>query len=350
MSGPRTVALVPGDGVGEEVLAGPIEIARALEARGVLRLTGPWPAGATSFGATGEVLPAASVAACEAADAVLLGAIGEHPGVAAPGFRPELALIGLREHFDLRVSVRQVWQPKRAPLTFVRNLLGGAYGAASVRVESDGSGPASDTFTLTVPQVRELVGIAAGYVAREGGPLVSVDKANLLATSRLWRAVVSEAAADLGVEVRHVLVDRFAFELGGGDLPEGVVLTEGLFGDILSDLACGRAGSIALCGSASVNPGTPSAGSCVGLFEPVHGSAPRRAGHGVVNPAGGFLALAALLEWFADTAAWAAPVRDALGAALVSGPPTYDLAGGDEATATTAEFSARVVAAFADSL
>ncbi|HMJ75968.1 MAG TPA: isocitrate/isopropylmalate family dehydrogenase, partial [Iamia sp.] len=103
-------------------------------------------------------------------------------------------------------------------------------------------------------------------------------------------------------------------------------------------------------GSASVNPGTPSAGSCVGLFEPVHGSAPRRAGAGVVNPAGGFLALAALLEWFPDTASWAAPVRDALGSALVSGPPTYDLAGVDDPTVGTAEFSGRVVAAFTEAI
>lgn len=346
----RTVALVPGDGVGEEVLAGPTEVAALLADRGVLRLTGPWPAGATSFAATGEVLPPATVEACEVADAVLLGAIGEHPGVVAPGFRPELALIGLREHFDLRVSVRQVWQPKRAPLTFVRNLLGGAYGAAASRVESDGTGPAHDTFTLTVPQVRELVAIAADYARRDGGPVISVDKANLLATSRLWRQVVTAAAEEEGVEVRHVLVDRFAFELGWADLPDGVVLTEGLFGDILSDLACGRAGSIALCGSASVHPGAPSAGRCVGLFEPVHGSAPRRAGQGVVNPTGGFLALAALLEWFPDTARWADVVRDALSAALVTGAPTYDLAEPGEPTTSTAEFSARVVAGVADAL
>ena len=100
-----------------------------------------------------------------------------------------------------------------------------------------------------------------------------------VATSRLWRRVVGEAASAANVDVRHVYVDRFAYELGCTDVGDAVVVTEGLFGDILSDLASGRAGSIAMCASASIHPGHPVSGRCVGLFEPVHGSAPMRAGH-----------------------------------------------------------------------
>lgn len=366
----RTIAVVPGDGVGKEVTDGPVEILQFLESRNIVKLTGPWAAGATAVAEHDKVLPDETIQACEDAEAIFLGAIGHHPGVDVPGFRPELALIGLREHFDLRISVRQVWQPKRPPLTFVRNLLGGAYGSAGTRVESDGTGVAQDTFELSPERIREVAHIAVDYLAHTPeGSLISVDKANLLATSRLWQSVVNEVAEERGVPVRHVLVDRFAYELGNGDLPDGVVVTEGLFGDILSDLACGRAGSIALCGSASVNPavnsGTNKAApsgeqdsdtqgsggqTCAGLFEPVHGSAPSRFGQNKVNPSGGYLALATMLEWFPDTSEWAEHVRDALGFVVSTGPTTYDMADQDDPIASTTEFSAMVNRRFLESV
>ncbi len=285
------IALLPGDGVGEEVLSGPAVVAQMLADRDVLDVTGPWPVGASSFGETGDGLPPSTLAACEEADAILLGAVGEHPGVSTSAYRPELALLTLRQHFDLRVSVRQVWRGDSPPMTVVRNLLGGAY-TSSTRTESDGSGPAADVLELDADRIRELTEIAIDYAATSGLPLISVDKANLLATSRLWRHTVSEVAAEHGVAVEHVLVDRMAYQIAADGPPEAIVLTEGLFGDILSDLACGRVGSIALCGSASVRPGpADDPRRCVGLFEPVHGSAPRRAGADKVNPAGGYLAL-----------------------------------------------------------
>ncbi|HEV7192264.1 MAG TPA: isocitrate/isopropylmalate family dehydrogenase [Jatrophihabitantaceae bacterium] len=340
-----TVALLPGDGVGSEVLDGPAQLLAELSRRDLIRVTGPWPVGASSFAATGEGLPADTMRACEQADAILLGAVGEHPGVSLAGYRPELALIGLREHFDLRVSVRQVWRGGAAPLTFVRNLLGGAYG--NNRIESNGSGPASDTVELTPERIRELADIAIGYVKASGAQLISVDKANLLATSRLWRLLVSDAADAAGIPVRHVYVDRMAYELGCMSPPEAVVLTEGLFGDILSDLSSGRAGSIALCGSASVRPaGRDNPARCVGLFEPVHGSAPLRAGQNKVNPVGGYLALAMLLEWFDETEKVAPSVRQAVADAVNAPPLTYDMAVPGDPVASTSELSARINAAF----
>jgi isocitrate/isopropylmalate dehydrogenase len=340
-----TVALLPGDGVGPEVLDGPAALLEELDRRELVRVTGPWPVGASAFAATGEGLSVDTLRACEEADAILLGAVGEHPGVPIGLYRPELALIRLREYFDLRVSVRQVWRGGSTPLTFVRNLLGGAYG--NNRIESDGTRPASDVFELTPERIRELADLAIGYAKTSGAQLISVDKANLLATSRLWRRLVTEAAEAAGVAVRHVYVDRMAYELGCMTPPEAVVLTEGLFGDILSDLSSGRAGSIALCGSASVRPeGGDNIARCVGLFEPVHGSAPLRAGQDRVNPVGGYLALAMLFEWFEETAKLAPHVRQAVADALSTQPLTYDMAPPGEPVAATSEMSARINAAF----
>jgi isocitrate/isopropylmalate dehydrogenase len=150
-----------------------------------------------------------------------------------------------------------------------------------------------------------------------------------------------------GVAVRHAYVDRMAYELGCMSPPEAVVLTEGLFGDILSDLSSGRAGSIALCGSASVRPpGDTDAPRCVGLFEPAHGSAPLRAGHNKVNPIGGYLALAMLLESIDETEQVAPFVRQAVADALAGPSVTYDMAPPGAPVATTSELAARVNAAF----
>ncbi|MYB03425.1 MAG: 3-isopropylmalate dehydrogenase, partial [Acidimicrobiaceae bacterium] len=173
--------------------------------------------------------------------------------------------------------------------------------------------------------------------------IVSADKANLMATSRLWRSTTQRVADARGVPLRHTYVDRMAFELAHDDVvADTVVLTEGIFGDMLSDLAAGRAGSIALCGSASVNPGPPAKGRCVGLFEPVHGSAPRHFGQNRVNPSGAYLALAALLEWFTETADLGPVVTEALAGALQAGPLTYDLAPPGSEPASTKAFAAAV--------
>jgi len=137
------------------------------------------------------------------------------------------------------------------------------------------------------------------------------------------------------VTIRHRLIDRCAFELAQRELPNAVIMTEGIFGDILSDLAAGRAGSIALCSSASVNPGAPARGRCVGIFEPVHGTAPHLVGTNRANPVGAYLALAALAESFQETVAFARAVRLAVDSALNNGPWTRDLAPARGEVATT---------------
>lgn len=289
-----------------------------------------------------------TLAACEDADAILLGAVGDHPGVELFGYRSEMPLLNLREHFDLRVSVRDIWRGGQRPLTIVRNLLGGSYGCPSTRHESDGVDDAADQIILEPTRIEELAELACRYVdLRPGTRLMSVDKANLFATSRLWRRIVTAVTAKRGIDVVHRHADRSAYDMARGDLPDAVIVTEGLFGDILSDLAAGRAGSVALGASASVHPGDPHVGRCLGLFEPLHGSAPLHAGMNRANPAGAYLALASLLEWFPQTAAAAPRVRAALAQVIRTGPCTYDIASPGGAVSTTSDFSERVNQAFA---
>ena len=351
----RRIAVLPGDGVGAEVVAGPAELLQVVADAGRIELSGPWPVGASAFGELGTGLPEPTLAACDSCDAMFFGAAGEHPGVSLDDYRPEHSIIGLRQRYDLRVSIRTIVrigassatdQGRGAPqpLIVLRNLLGGAYGAASTRTESDGSQAACDEVILTPGQIAELAEMACDLVEQGlASGIVSVDKANLMATSRLWRSTTQRVADARGVPLRHTYVDRMAFELAHDDVTaDTVVLTEGIFGDILSDLAAGRAGSIALCGSASVNPGPPAQGRCVGLFEPVHGSAPRHTGKGRVNPSGAYLALAALLEWFPETAELGPPVTKALTDALQAGPLTYDLTRTGSKPASTESFAAAV--------
>ena len=347
--------------MGAEVVAGPVKLLEAIAAAGRIELTGPWPVGASAFGELGTGLPEPTLAACDTSDAMFFGAAGEHPGVSLDDYRPEHSIIGLRQRYDLRVSIRTIVRAGKGrarphedggqtgsgqgrPLIVLRNLLGGAYGAASTRTESDGSQAACDEVILTPDQITELAEMACDLVEQGlASRIVSADKANLMATSRLWRSTTQQVADARGVPLRHTYVDRMAFELAHDDVTAGtVVLTEGIFGDMLSDLAAGRAGSIALCGSASVNPGRPARGNCVGLFEPVHGSAPRHAGKGKVNPSGAYLALAALLEWFEETADLGPPVTEALSEALNAGPLTYDLAPAGSEPAGTDAFAAAV--------
>jgi LDH2 family malate/lactate/ureidoglycolate dehydrogenase/isocitrate/isopropylmalate dehydrogenase len=347
------IALLPGDGVGDEVLDGPTRLLRRLARSGVLEVTGPWPVGARAAAGTGSVLPAETLAACDDADALLLGAVGEDPGVppeVCP--RPEVALHQLRERYDLRISIREIPVDEHSDLTVVRNLIGGSYGGAADRTFSRDGSEAADVLRLTPERVAEVVHLGVDVLEQRGaasggtGRLVSVDKANLYATGRLWRQTADEVARERGVPVEHRYVDRAAFELGSGAAVPAVIVTEGLLGDILSDLAAGRAGSPALCGSASIHPGEPVRGRCQGLFEPAHGSAPRRAGRDQVNPLGGFLALVALLQHFDETRAFGARLRTATHTVLREGPWTYDLAPAGVAPAATSEVADAVLAAF----
>jgi 3-isopropylmalate dehydrogenase len=326
-----TIALLPGDGIGREILDGPVAYLRQLERRGLpVRISGPWPYGSTGWRETGATLPPQTIEACRTADVVLSGAVGTHPGISAEDCpNPEAALIALRHEFDLRISVRTVRVPGRADVIIVRNITGGAYAGPDHRVESDGVRAAEDRIVLDPGRVREVITLAAQYARQQPGRrAISVDKASVYATSRLWRRLTRCTEAEQDITFESVNVDRAAYELvKDEDLP-AVIVTEGLFGDILSDIVCARAGSPALCGSATINPDRVFGHGITALFEPAHGSSPHRTGTRRSNPTGAWLALADLLAWCPDLAALGlhATVRRALDEVIRDQPPTYDLA------------------------
>ncbi len=343
-----TIALLPGDGIGAEILDGPVAFLRQLERDGApVLITGPWPYGTTGWAETGSILPAETIDACRRADVILSGAVGTHPGVTAEQCpNPEAALITLRHLFDLRISVRTVRVPGAQDVTIVRNITGGAYAGPDRHVESDGASPAEDLLVLEPARVREVFDIAVGYARQHPTRrAISVDKASVFATSRLWRRVAHAAAAASGIPFADVNVDRAAYELvAREDLPS-VIVTEGIFGDILSDVVCARAGSPALCGSAAINPDRAFGHGATALFEPAHGSSPHRTGSRRSNPAGAWLALADLLAWCPDLAGLDLHprVRRALDTVLAGAAPTYDLAPPGAETIGLDEFNARVL-------
>jgi 3-isopropylmalate dehydrogenase len=321
---PSSVALLPGDGIGPAIAA---------EGRAVLALVVPdvalveRPIGAAAIRTTGDPLPPETLAACCAADAVLKGPVGDPEFDAAP-VRPEQGLLRLRAELDAYANLRPAVDGD-VDVLIVRELVGGLYfGARGVRED----GTAFDTCEYHPDQVRRVARRAFELARSRRGRLTSVDKANVLETSRLWRRVVDEVAGDYPeVAVEHVLVDNAAMQLATAPQQFDVLLTENMFGDILSDLAAAVTGGLGLAPSASLGDGGP------GIFEPVHGSAPDLAGSGLANPAAMLRSTAMLLEHGLGRVAEARALARAVDVALESAP-TPDLGG----MATTTEFGAAV--------
>jgi len=273
-------------------------------------------------------LPPETLAACRAADAVLLGAAGlpEFDGAAV---RPEQGLIRLRGELDVYANLR----PARGDgidLLIVRELVGGLYFGASGR-RADGS--AFDTCEYSPAEIERIARRAFELARTRRSFVTSVDKANVLETSRLWREVVSGLAGDYpDVQLEHMLVDNAGLQLVLDPAQFDVILTENTFGDILSDVAAGNCGGLGVAASASLGDQPP------GIFEPVHGSAPDIAGQGIANPAGALRSVALLLRHAAGEHELADQLEQAVDAAL-STAPTRDVGG----TASTAEFTDTVL-------
>ena len=319
------IACLPGDGIGPEVLE---QALRVLAALPVEVETVELPFGGAAIDAAGEPLPAATLEACRSARAVLLGAVGG-PRWDGGSVRPEAGLLGLRRQLDVYANLRPARQGA-IDLVVVRELVGGLYfGARGVRDD----GTVFDTCEYSRPQIERIVRRGFDLAAARGRRLVSVDKANVLDTSRLWRQVATELAAEYpAVELRHALVDSFAMELVQSPETVDVVVTENMFGDILSDVAAAVTGGLGLAASASLGDDGP------GIFEPVHGSAPDLAGTGAANPAAMLRSLALLLEHALERPDLAAAVVAAVDHALTT-TPTPDLGG----TATTRELGDAVL-------
>ena len=321
-----TIACLPGDGIGPEVTAEALRVLALLPVDvEVIEL----PFGGAAIDALGEPLPADTLAACRSADAVLLGAAGG-PRWDDAAVRPEAGLLALRRELDVYANLRPAAYGA-IDLLVVRELVGGLYfGERGVRED----GTAFDTCEYHPSQIERVARRAFELARARRKRLVSVDKSNVLETSRLWRRVVTELASGYPeVELRHALVDSFAIEVALAPETLDVVVTENMFGDILSDLASGVAGGLGLAASASLGDDKP------GVFEPIHGSAPDIAGTGAANPAAMIRSLALALEHAFARRDLAASVADAVDDALVAAP-TLDQGG----TATTTEFGDAVLA------
>ena len=346
-----TIALLPGDGIGPEVIA---EARRLLDAIAV-RFNHDFTLeealiGGAAIDATGDPLPPATIALCERADAVLLGAVGG-PKWSDPNapVRPEQGLLKLRAALGVYANLRPVAPHpvaaqhapikaellERVDLLFVRELTGGAYFGEKGR-EQEGQ-VAYDVSRYSVAEVERVTRRAAQLARGRRRKITHVDKANVLETSRLWRSVVtrvlSEEFPDIAFE--HVLVDAMTMHLLHRPASFDVILTENLFGDILTDEASELAGSMGLLPSASIGDGTS------GLYEPIHGSAPDIAGQGIANPYATLLSVALLLRHSLGLEAEARAVENAVSNALDAGVLTRDLvAEGAVSTSQAGEYVA----------
>ncbi len=328
------IVTLPGDGVGVEVTAAAVAVLQGVAEHYGHQFTFEEHAiGGGAIDAFGEPLPAASLAACQHADAVLLGAVGG-PKWSDPNapVRPEQGLLALRAALGVYANLRPLQvhpalanlsplkneKLKNVDVLFVRELTGGAYFGAKTRSADS----ATDECKYTVTEIERVVRRAFELARGRRRQLTSVDKANVLETSRLWRSTVQRVAADYpDVKVEHQLVDSMAMLLLTQPSRYDVVVTENLFGDILTDEAAALAGSLGLLPSASLGDGTR------GLYEPIHGSAPDIAGQGVANPVGAILSTALLLRYSLALEEEAQAVEAAVQEVLQHGPRSRDLGG-----------------------
>ncbi len=333
------IVLLPGDGIGPEVVrAARVVLETAAQEDGIALEFDAHLIGGAAIDATGSPLPDETLQACQKADAVLLGAVGgpkwDDPTAKV---RPEQGLLGLRRALGLYANLRPVLAyPQLASVSpikgdrladvnilFVRELTGGIYfGQPRLREAADGGVRAVDTMVYTDAEIRRVVRMAFRLAAGRRRRVTSIDKANVLETSRLWRQIVVEVAAEHpDVRLDHQLVDSASMRLIAAPRDYDVVVTENLFGDILTDEAAVLSGALGLLPSASLGDST------LGLYEPVHGSAPDIAGKGIANPIGAILSAAMLLRHSLGLEAEAHAVESAVAAAIAEGARSADLGG-----------------------
>ena len=351
------LAVLGGDGVGPEVTEASLEVLRATAERFGHELTADLKeVGFAAYEQFGTPLPEDTLAACRSADAVLLGAVGDPRSEGVPvELRPEAALLALRKEMGCYANLRPVRllpalasaSPLRpeivdgTDLVIVRELAGGLYYGEPRGPVEDGRA-AVDTMKYHQNEVVRIAKMAFETARGRRKSVLSVDKANVLHSSRLWRRVVDEVAEEYpDVECDHMLVDRAAMELLLNPSTFDVMLTPNLFGDVLSDEAAAVVGSIGLLASASIGSGS-------GIFEPIHGSAPDIAGTGTANPLATILSAALLLRHVYSLDEESAAIESAVEQVLEDGLRTRDLARNGEGTVGTAEVGAAVAAKIAN--
>ncbi len=352
------ITLLPGDGIGPEVVDAARQVLAAvapnLEMQSAL-------IGGCAIDATGSPLPEETLALCRQADAVLLGAVGgpkwDDPAAAV---RPEQGLLGLRKGLGLYANLRPVQphpdllsasplRPERldgVDLLVVRELTGGIYfGQPRQRREVDGEIQALDTMVYSDGEIRRVVRLAFDLARERRKKVTAVDKANVLESSRLWRQVAAQVAAEYpDVVFETLLVDAAAMHLLTRPTDFDVMVTANLFGDILTDEASVLTGSMGNMPSASLGESLNRLGKPRGLYEPIHGSAPDIAGKGVANPIGAILSAAMLLRHSLGMADEAQAVERAVEAAITAGHRTADLTRDGETALSTAEITEMILA------
>lgn len=330
------ITVIPGDGIGREITDSAVEVLKAVDGKFGLGLSYSYhDAGGTAYDKFGTPLPRETLEACKESDGVLFGAVGgdkwDHVD---PALRPEKAILGLRKGLGLYANLRPVkvadalveYSPLKpelvrgVDLVIVRELIGGIYfGEKCESEQHNGAERAWDLENYSVPEVERIAKLAFETAKLRRGKVTSVDKANVLATSRLWRRTVeSVAQAYPEIELGSLYVDNCSMQLAIRPTQFDVIVTGNLFGDILSDEAAVIGGSIGMMPSASI-------GTSTSLYEPIHGSAPDIAGKGIANPMGTILSAAMLLRYSLHEEEAAASVEKAVDQTLADGYRTPDL-------------------------
>ena len=352
------IAILPGDGIGHEIIAEAVKVLRALELPFETEFA---DVGGTAYANHGHPLPESTLALAKAADAVLFGAVGDFKyDKLERHLRPEQAILGLRKHLQLFANLRQaICHPQLThasslkpelvsglDILIIRELTGDIYFGQprGRRTAVDGHFPgadeAFDTMRYSRPEIERIAHVAFQAARKRGRRVTSVDKANVLETFQFWRDVVTEVHAHYpDVELEHMYVDNAAMQLVKAPKKLDVVVTGNMFGDILSDEAAMLTGSIGMLPSASLDANNK------GLYEPSHGSAPDIAGRGIANPLATILSAAMMLRYTLQQADAADRIESAVSAVLESGLRTVDIASAGTRTVGTREMGDAVVAA-----
>jgi 3-isopropylmalate dehydrogenase len=330
----KKIAVLAGDGIGPEITA---QALRVVEALGLGIETASAPVGGAGFDAAGDPLPAETLALCEASDAILFGAVGgPHYDALPRAQRPEQGLLRLRKHFDLFANLRPaIVYPELAhasslkpelvaglDILILRELTGDIYFGQprGIRTNARGEREGFDTMRYTEREIRRIATTAFEAARKRSRRVCSVDKANVLETTQLWRDVVTEVHQGYAdVALSHMYVDNAAMQLIRNPKQFDVIVTGNMFGDILSDEASMLTGSIGMLPSASLNEAS------FGMYEPIHGSAPDIAGQGIANPLATILSAAMLLRYSLGLAGAAERIEAAVRKVLAQGYRTADM-------------------------
>ncbi len=350
------ILVLAGDGIGPEIIEQAVKVLDQLKTQGCRLELEPANLGGVAYDQEGSPFPESTRKLAEQADAILLGAVGgpQYDDVERH-LRPEQGLLDIRGHLNLFANLRPALLYKDLAeasslkpelvagldLLIVRELVGGIYfGQPRAKEIKDGRRWGYNTMVYNEDEIRRIAHVAFAAAAKRDGRLCSVDKANVLEVSLLWREVMEEVKADYpSVELSHMYVDNAAMQLIRAPKQFDVMVTSNLFGDILSDAAAMLTGSIGMLPSASLNQDN------LGMYEPIHGSAPDIAGKGIANPLATILSVAMMLRYSLSLEAEAKQVEDAVMQALTTGARTADIAKTGETVMSTSEMGDAVVQA-----